>query len=289
MKSGVHTMPATEYHNLSDQIYLSASIAKILIQSSPLHAWAAHPLLNPDYIREDAKHFDLGTIAHALLLEGADVAHVIQATNKEGEIVSDYRTKAAQTERDEARAAGKYPILAHELPAVTAMIAACSRQLNATPDFNLIFTAGRPELTLIWQEFNGVYCKARLDWLSDSFFWIDDYKTTSGSAHPDQIARNMFRDGWDIQAAFYIRGVKACCSVTPQFRFVVQETFTPYALSVLGLNTDALGLANEKVERAIDVFGKCLNSGQWPGYPAFVCAAELPAWENHKWVVQLEQ
>ena len=43
---------------------LSATIATILCSSSPLHAWVAHPKLNPDYVPEESKAFDVGKVRY---------------------------------------------------------------------------------------------------------------------------------------------------------------------------------------------------------------------------------
>ena len=71
MKPGIYTMTAEEYHSdPADVPSLTASIAHIICSQSPLHAWANHPRLNPDFKREEQANWDVGTAAHALLLEG---------------------------------------------------------------------------------------------------------------------------------------------------------------------------------------------------------------------------
>src|SRR5215472_13975214 len=47
---------------------LTQSLCKILLERSPLHAWYAHPRLNPDYAPDDDTKFDIGNLAHTLLL-----------------------------------------------------------------------------------------------------------------------------------------------------------------------------------------------------------------------------
>src|SRR3990167_11354210 len=59
---------------------LSASIAHLLIAKSALHAWYAHPRLNPNYQQTESAEFDYGRAAHAVLLEGDESRlHVIEA------------------------------------------------------------------------------------------------------------------------------------------------------------------------------------------------------------------
>lgn len=270
------TVSAAEYNaDCCPSPSLSASIAHILCEQSPLHAWTAHPKLNPDYVSEETGHFDVGTAAHALLLEGEWVAEVLD--------FPDWRTNKAKEARDAARAAGKVPILAKQWADVRAMVEAANIQLSKHKH---VFEApGAAEQTITWVEPNGIHCRARLDWLPDSLKYIDDYKTTGITANPEVISRTLFNNGWDIQAAFYLRAVQMLePKADPQFRFVVQETSPPYALSVIGLGPDVLMLAEKKILWAIDKWGECLQSGIWPGYPLDVCYAELPAWQESRWL-----
>jgi hypothetical protein len=65
---------------------------------------------------------------------------------------------------------------------------------------------------------------------------------------------------------------------------VVQETFPPYALSVISLGPDVLELANAKVQYAIEKWEDCLSRGSWPAYPMRICWAEAPLWELSRWL-----
>jgi hypothetical protein len=277
---GVHVIPAAEYH--ADPCVapsLSASIATILMQSSPLHAKTAHPRLTENPVKEEARHLDLGQLCHSLMLEGADIAVVIEADN--------YRTKAAQEARDSARLAGKCPLLAHEMVEVNHMMMACRAQLTAHQTAGEAFTsAGKPEQTLIWQEPNGIWCRCRIDWLHASKPWIVDYKTGKRSAHPQSISRVAAASGWCIQDAFYRRGFKAVFGhdLEPEFFFVCQENFPPFALSVVETSPADLALAEAQVEYAIATWGECLKSGRWPGYATTVQRITSPSYVEASWL-----
>jgi hypothetical protein len=275
--SGIYTLPAEEYHaDPCDQPSLSASIAHILCSQSPAHGRAAHPKLNPALVREEQGHFDIGTAAHAILLEGQAKLAVIDAP--------DWRTKDAKEARDQARADGKIPLLAKVMADVDAMVAAAAEQLEYHGAFPPLFTDGTPEQTLVWEEPGGVMCRSRLDWLRDDRATIDDLKTTSRSASPEAYSRALFGIGGDVQAAFYIRGVQEVTGETPEFRWVVVETSPPFALSVIAPDPAVMTIGRKKVEYAIDVWRRCLDSGHWPAYPADVCYAELPPYEESRWL-----
>lgn len=270
----VRDLTATEYHaDPCPQPSLSSSIARILCESSPAHARAAHPRLNPAAEDEEAEHFDIGTAAHAILLEGTNAVQIIDAEN--------YRTNVAKAQRDAARLAGKTPLLAKVWADVQAMVAATRAQLDAHVDGRTMFKDGQPEQTLIWNE-NGVWCRARTDWLRHGA--IDDYKTTSATANPEALSRTLFSNGWDIQCAFYLRGLKAITGDDAIFRFACQETYAPYALSVVTLGPDAMVLAEKKVLYAIELWRECLKSDKWPAYPNRTAYASLPTWVESAWL-----
>lgn len=269
---GIYSIPASEYH--SDPCMepsLSASIAKTLLTQSPWHAKHEHPRLNPALVREESEAFDLGTAAHAYLLEGVSSFEVIDAEN--------FLTKDARAKRDAARLAGKTPILARRLADVKAMAEAAWVQLAAHEAMPEPFKKGKPEQTLVWQE-GPIWCRARVDWLHESGAYMDDLKTSSASANPDDWTRTLFGAGYDIQAAFYLRGLKALTGQDATFRFVVQENYAPFALSVIALAPDALALAERKVRRAIELWRACLDCDLFPGYPTQICYAELPPWHE---------
>jgi hypothetical protein len=273
-------MTAEQYHSdPAPTPSLSSSIARLLITASPRHAWCAHPKLNPGFQSEDDEtKFDLGTAAHAYLLEGADHFTVIDAP--------DWRTKAAKEARDVARKAGRLPLLRERWADVVGMAEAARDQLAAYQESPRPFTGGAAEQTLLWQE-GGIWCRARLDWLHEGHRVIDDLKSTGGSAHPDVWIRNhLFSTGFDVQAAFYLRGLKAVTGQRATFRFVVIEDTPPYALSVVALGPEALELAERKVAHAIEVWRHCVETNTWPAYPARTCFAEVPAWESARWLEQ---
>src|SRR5271156_5921927 len=121
-------------HALSMDVYqsdpcpapsLSSGIANILLTQSPAHARLAHPRLNPAYQRETDSRMDIGSIAHAMLLERDESAVVIVDA-------PDWRTKAAKEARDGAWAEGKHAILAHKFEAVQSMVVAALTYVQST-------------------------------------------------------------------------------------------------------------------------------------------------------------
>jgi hypothetical protein len=129
----------------------------------------------------------------------------------------------------------------------------------------------------VWND-GGVWCKARVDWLHDDLQTIDDLKTGAVSAKPDAWTRTIYGRGGDLQAALYLRGLKAITGYDAAFRWIVAENTYPFAASVIALSPEGLAEAGERVEQAIRLWGQCLASDAWPGYPTRTCYIDPPAW-----------
>ena len=273
---GVHQFDAAAYHaDPCSEPSLSSSIAQVLIDKSPRHAWLQHPRLNPAYKPDEDSRFDLGSAAHALLLEGANAKiAVIDA--------ADWRTKGAKEQRDQARASGLFPILAKHDYALKAMVKAAHEAIEES-ELKGIFQDGKPEQTVIWRE-AGVWLRCRPDWLANDHRIILDYKTAE-NAEPEQFSRQIERMGYDFQAAFYSRSFPK----PPAFIFLAQEIEPPYDCSLHGLSEAAIQIAAFNVERAINIWRGCMIRGKWPGYDKRIHYAEPTTWALQKHEQRLQE
>ncbi len=136
---GIHYgMPADRYHaDPAPEPSLSSSIAKVLLEQSPRHAWHQHPRLNPDMDAgsDPTRAKEIGTVAHKLILgRGADV-ETINA--------QDYKTGVAKETRARAYVEGRAPILAPD-PITANNIAAAVRAQIAQIEGCEGFDSGRP-------------------------------------------------------------------------------------------------------------------------------------------------
>jgi hypothetical protein len=271
---GIYTIPHAEYHaDPCPTPSLSSSLAKVLLRQSPAHTALMHPRLNPQYVNDESSRFDIGTMAHALLLENDNSRLVtIEA--------DDWRTKDAKEARDEARAAGKLPILFKQAAHLLRMTGVARSFLKSSEVKDYTFTA---EQTLAWQE-GPVWCRARPDWLSIGHDLILDYKTTD-DANPDAFIRQIARMGYDTQAAFYTRGLQAVGS-SATFVFLAQEIEPPYACSLIALSNAYLEIARAKVDKAIRTWRYCVGQNHWPAYTDRILYAEPPAWAMAEYEAQ---
>lgn len=248
---------------------LSSSIAKILLEQSPLHARLAHPRLNPHYAPEEKEDFDFGAAAHAMLLERTSNNIVWCEFN-------DWRKNAAKEARAAARKSGKLPILVHYQQVLAAMVAKAHEFIRDS-ELAGILDSGTAEQAIVWQE-GPTYCRARLDLLSVGHDVVLDYKSTE-NAQPDMFIRQIGRMSYDLQAEFYTRGMKAINGKEPRFVFLVQEKTAPFACSLVALSNAYRAVGIGKVQAAIQLWGQCMSTQSWPGYSTQIHYAEPSPWQ----------
>lgn len=270
---GLYDVSADDYHaDPCATPSLSNSIAKLLITRSPAHAKLAHPKLTPNIEKEEKTDLDIGTAIHAFLTKEDRAFAVLDVEN--------FRTKAAQEARDNARAAGKIPLKASDWKMVRNAAASVRPQLQASEDLPGCFTPdwGTYEQTIVWREDNGILCRARLDGLSGNKKWIVDPKSTEKA--DERSCENRIKDNhYDIQEAFYRRGIRKLFGFNPEFRFIFIEKKPPYAIQIVALTPEKQQIAEMKVERAIDMWGWCLKNNRWPGYGKRTHYVEAKPWE----------
>lgn len=277
LAQGFHAgIPAAQYHmDLAPQPSLSSSVVKILLNESPRKAWYSHPRLNPNYrVIADSK-FDLGTAAHAVLLEN-DASRIVvidpeQYPSQKGNIPDGWTNKAIRAARDNAYGAGKTPLLKSYYDDVRQMVDAALAFIEES-EISDAWHDAESEVTGIWQE-GGVWLRCRFDRLTKDRRVIIDYKSTT-DASPDGFSRQIPRMDYHIQDAFYRRCVRALGFPDPRFVFLPQECEPPYDPSLAGCSDALRQIADAEVERAVRLWRECVSSGTWPGYPKDICYAE---------------
>lgn len=256
---------------------LTQSLCKILIERSPQHAWTECARLNPQFEADDDTKFDIGNVAHRLIL----------GRGKEIEIVhfSDWRKKDAQEAREKAADQGKIAVLEHQFAQAGDMADAARKQLDKHED-NDAFTGGSAEVMIAWEE-DGIWFRSLIDWLHDDLLTIDDYKTTAKSVAPHVIGMVAQSAGWEVQAAFIERGLDI---LNPQgagrrrFRFIAQETDKPHALTVAHMSEPWMTMGRKKVSAGAGVWSVCAGTGYWPSYPRQAIIPEYPGFAESRWL-----
>lgn len=260
---GIYDMPEDEYHS---HPALSFSAAKKLLPPSCPEIFR----YEQDHPQPHKREFDLGHAAHKVVLGEGSELFVIGADN--------YRTKKAQTERDEAYDRGEIPILPAEFDQVQAMAAKVREHPIAGPLFT---DGGLAEQSLFWPDpETGVQCRARLDWLS---YRVGDYKTST-SAEPGHISKKVDDFDYYMQASWYLDGAIHLDLIAEdaEFVFVFQDKNPPYLVTVVDLHEDDLQIGRDRNRLAREIYRDCTEANIWPAYSNDIVRISLPAYARRR-------
>lgn len=293
LRPGLHRIDADSYHaDPAERPSLSSTLARLLIDRSPLHAWTASPRLNPDFQPVEKKTFDIGRAAHRSALGCGSEWCIIPA-----EILSDdggIRSKEARAFVAEARAEGMTPIKEAEAEAVERMAAAISARLA---HLRMTIDPAHSEVTAL-AEIDGVLVRAMIDNAPPCRPYLVDLKTTM-NASPEACVRAVVEYGYDVQAAHYLDAWEAATGERRRMRFVFVEKEPPHEVSVVELHegppeeetdsgftrlsSDWMSDAREKAAEARRLWRECLEADHWPGYPAKVLRIGAPIYHRQRW------
>lgn len=240
----------------------SGSTLATILNRTPLHAWYAHPRLNPIWAEKHETVFDIGSVAHAMYLEGDESA--VEVVTGFG----DWRTKAARELRDAVRSAGKIPLLIHQYEQ-------CKRIADASERLHPINRAASKMEQTCANLFNDFWYRCRPDAFDERV--IISYKTTS-NANPDSFGRVALSLGYHVQAYGEIATLEALTGSHRGYLWIVQEIDPPYAVSVVQCDGAMLALAKAEWELAFGIWCGCLSTRKWNGYPTTPVRYDPPAW-----------
>lgn len=282
---GIHLdIPSSEYFSDPCSVpSLTQSIASVLLDRSPRHAALRHPRLNPAWEPYEDTKFNIGNAAHKLLIGRGKELVVVEA--------DDWRTKAAKEARDEAHAAGKVALLAHQHKTATAMSDALLEQVTSIEGCRSAFRpylGGHGEVVII-AEYEGVILRSMVDWMRDTTH-LDDLKTTGMSASPDRLPYAMADGGWDLQAAIQERILDVLDAPGRGRRhhyFYLQENDDPYEVTVCELPESVMHIGRQKLDKAIAIWRDCMWLNRWPGYARVVHQPAYPPYLEARVVEKL--
>lgn len=178
---------------------------------------------------------------------------------------------------------GKVLLSADDLADVRAMVKAA----HAHPVTKVIMDqpGGVGEASFFWVDpETGAPCRIRPDYAVEpcKLFpngLIIDGKSNDDSS-PEGFARNCWNSQMYYQAAFYSDGMQRLWQTKepPAFMWLSQERDRPYATAYYAASADLVAYGRKKYRSLLRVFARCLETGQWPGYPTTVQSLELPTW-----------
>lgn len=256
----IHYGTTEAEYNTTDA--LRASAIKAVLKCPAKYKYDLdHPTTRP--------HFTLGSAVHAILLEQGRTIEQIDVDN--------WRTVDARNRRDDALAAGMYPMNNPEHEQAKAMAESLRNHPQVTPHLE----DGRYEATITGTD-PQTYArlKARIDILNLEARTIVDLKTTV-SADPDDFSSHAYRYGYHIQAAHYTAMVAQATGTSPDewtFLFALVEKEAPYLSHVTRLHPDFLDIGFADRRAGITRYLECQRTGIWPGYTDQITTTTAPRW-----------
>lgn len=248
-------MSEHDYHaDPSDTPSLSVSVAKVLLEKSPYHAWLEHPRLGGNS-RAATDGMDLGSLSHKMLLGKGASIHVVDA--------DDWRTKAAQVERDYYRRAGMVVVLRKQADEAPAIADQWSKNLL---EHHGITIPKITEATALWESF-GVHCRCRFDAIDPETLTIYDIKRTQTAHTKPALERHFASMGYHVQVAGYTEGAERTHYETAgrwKFVFLVLEPNPPYCATPVHVDGTFRELGSLQWARAQRTWGQCINTNTWP-------------------------
>ena len=285
---GFYDIDAEAYHaDPAPKPSLSSGLLARVVSETVAAAHESHPRLNPpepDEEEADEKRFDLGTVAHTLVLgRGRQIVPVD---------AKDWRGKDAKQARADARELGSTAVLLHQYERAMAMREALFHQLADIPSEQDTFCedVGVAEQAAFWQQptpMGQMWCRSLIDWRRTDRLVIRDYKTWAGEkgADPDGFVQGLLRTGKDVQDPFHSTGLAALHDGAEwedvDFAFIVQDPSPPYLVSVVKL--DDRRWHYERMRWAIDRWAAAAAANLWRGFVPETHYVTPPAWAKIQW------
>jgi len=147
-------------------------------------------------------------------------------------------------------------------------------------DGQCVLEPARTEFVIIWvDELTGITCRIKLDAVSPEPLIAVDVKTC-GDARPQAFAADIARLHYDLQAAFYLEGVRRFFGSDAPFIFAAVEAEPPHANAfyVLPPAHDFVKNGRRKFRHALDTLAKCEADQRWPAYAQGLTEPVMTPW-----------
>ncbi|MBX3630656.1 MAG: PD-(D/E)XK nuclease-like domain-containing protein [Nitrosomonas sp.] len=264
---GLKVLSADTYHQ--NPAVGSSGLKKIM--RSPAHYQEFR--LNPP---EPTPTMQFGTAFHTALLEPDVFSRDYAVAPK-----FDRRTKKGKeaAEAWDSVNASKTALTREQTDSIQKMVASVRAHTGAS----LVLSNGIAEMSGFWKdEETGVACKCRPDFIGydPSGLYLVDVKTCC-DASIEGFARVIANLSYDVQAAFYIDGIRRVTGLTPkQFIFIAVEKDAPHMTAVYTASNEMIAIGREKYRGALQLLKWCTQHKHWPGYQphGLVESIDLPRW-----------
>lgn len=257
--SEYHLWDAVSKHDLDD------------IAKSPAHYWAAKHSHQPA-----TKAMAFGTASHTMILEPENASEELAVLPK-----CDRRTKAGKelAQEFELNSGGKTIITQEEMDRILLMRDAVDLHPIAG---NLIKHAKHIEASATWEDpTTGLASRCRPDIIHDDL--VIDLKTAIDAGRW-AFASSMHKFRYQVQASYYLDGLKALkvVSENAQFVFMVVEKYPPFGVALYAVRLEDIERGRLQYERDIIRYSQCLKNNHWPGYSESIGYIDLPIFSRRE-------
>lgn len=267
----IKDMPMHQYHEIEAA---SKSVLADLLKETPRTVWEKY--IDPDrfpqideekefphyelYKEENKSHFDFGTAVHAYVLEPDNFDHYVLQRPK-----GDLRTKAAKQTFDDLLADnyGKAVITEEHM----ADIEEAAKNILAMKTTETVLNKkGFVESTILWERENGTKMKCRPDFLNPDMDYAVDVKSAE-SANATEFYWAMRRFKYFMSHAITAEGYEAHFGRPLQaYIYLVIEKKSKQP-AYYNSEADCLLEGQGAMLEALEIYEKCMASGEWPAYP----------------------
>ena len=100
------------------------------------------------------------------------------------------------------------------------------------------------------------------------------------TASKDGFSKAVANLGYDVQAAFYIDGMKAVTGKSVNFYFIAVEKTAPFSTACYMASQEMVEVGRAKYRGALELLKWCQENKQYPGYQpnGEVETIDLPRW-----------
>lgn len=122
------------------------------------------------------------------------------------------------------------------------------------PAYQRFLSEGEPELSIFWHDpRTKIYCKGRLDWISNQKNIIVDLKFTNdiGINRCEKVIEHM---AYDFQAAWYMRGMKQLTGKDYQFILIFIQKYKPYGIRIYEMDEMIIEKGYNKTDQVLNAF-----------------------------------
>lgn len=277
-------MPAAEYH-ASDAVGHSALVKMC---RSP-----AHYKHYRDTAHAPTPAMEFGSAMHMAVLEPELFCETYTVSPKFDRRTTEGKAQAAQWDEQNL---GKKALTQE----VMELLENIQRAIGLHSTGATLVRNGRKEMSFFWTDAEtGIACKFRPDVLLldggeavtlGTALELDalqhvigqlDLKSTR-DAERNAFRRDIFKLGYDIQAAYYSDPLSEYLQRPIPFKFLAVESAAPHGVALYGVGERLMQIGRSKYRAALQLLQWCRERDEWPSYQPFSDEdqIEAPTWEK---------